>query len=86
MKDRERGHPVIWFELEVTKDAERNKQSAELANKVLRKLGVKHGQFEWWGNMHNDGGFTYTTAGCYWELPEGGHAFNLEYLASDETE
>ena len=43
----------IWIELvRPTREEgdEVGKQRAELANKVMRKLGVKHDVFAWWPN------------------------------------
>ena len=82
MKDRKKSHPVVWIELERTDDAETNRYNAVLATQMLRKLGVTIGQFEWWSTEKTDTYVYIQEGGSFYELPEDGHFFNLEYLAS----
>jgi len=79
MKPRDKGHNVVWIEIENHYDANLNTKAAKQINKVLRKLGLESGGYQWNEKMDV---YTFTLQdGSFWELPEGGHSFNLDYLA-----
>ena len=78
MKDRKKSHNVVWIEIEKFDDKEKNEAAAAAVSKMLAKLEVK-GKFEWF-----EAQATYifiSPDGSFWELPKGGHSFNLDYLA-----
>ena len=71
----------IWIEL--NRDADNMQEQCDLANKVLKKLGISH-KFE----LLKGNGVTEAlildspNGGGYIELPDGGHWFSLDYIAS----
>ncbi len=78
MKSRNKRHNVVWIEIENHLDATRNIEAAKAVTKVLAKLGGQ-GRYKWNENMDV---YTFVLPdGSFWELPEGGHSFNLDYLA-----
>ena len=78
MKDRKKPHNVVWIEIEHFDDQEKNEAAAAAITKVLAKLEVT-GKYEW---VESQKMYIFTSPdGSFWELPEGGHSFNLDYLA-----
>jgi hypothetical protein len=73
----------VWIELERPASGEGDEvaeQRAELANKLMRKLGIEHDVFAWMAEkktyIHQyseNAGFVY--------LNDSGEWFNLDYLA-----
>jgi len=80
MKSRDKTHNCIWIEIENHQDAVLNEDAAKAVNKMLKKLDVTYGGFEW--NQHAGMyHFVEYASGSFFELPEDGHTFNLDYLA-----
>ena len=86
MNSRNKPHNVIWLELENHRGEDRdakNEAAAEQANKMLAKLGVHHGYFEWMRSSKHGPHYIWVEAqsGSYTSLVDDGHFFNLDYLA-----
>jgi hypothetical protein len=71
----------VWIELPKPVDAQHAEELCELANAMLRKLGVNSQKFSWSDhrNRYRFGGPT-----GYTELADRGEWFDLNYLAKGE--
>lgn len=76
MEDRKKRHNVVWIEIERFDSNDKNEAAAAAVSKMIAKLGAT-GCYKW----TKDGYVFQTPDGSYWELPEGGHSFNLDFLA-----
>ncbi len=80
MKARGKRHNVVWIELERHNDDAKNVQAAEAGTKLLNKLGMVSSEFKWLGDRYI---ISSIPDGSYWDLPDDGHYFNLDYLTKD---
>ena len=77
----------VWIELvrpTLEEGDEVGKQRAELANKMMRKLGVKHDVFAWWPNDEFKRKYIHIVcpeSGAFVWLNDNGEWFNLDKLA-----
>ncbi len=69
----------IWIELEAG-DTDRV-ANAELATRVLHKLGFNESVKFWWDENKNQYGLTINGAGEFLTLSDNGHWFNLDFAA-----
>ncbi len=82
MKNRNKLHHCVWIELERHESNGANEIAAFRATKMLRRLGIEHNSFHWSVPCQQ---YQYLMGengnGGYYDLPEDGHMFNLDYLA-----
>ena len=74
----------VWIELERPShehSQEVGKQRADLANKLLRKLGVNFDVFYWWPDERKYSRVIEPSSGAFVWLTDNGDWFNLEALA-----
>jgi len=75
----------IWVQLDYSRDEKRNHETCLLANKMMRLLGIKRDCF-WFNEERNCFNVTTDNSGCFLELSDNGHWFNLEFLAGTYQE
>ena len=78
----------IWIELNKADTFEEAQVQCDLANKMLKKLGLEHDKFvasdeqRYCRTFYN----YQVSIGSYTELDDRGQWFNLDYLANEERE
>ena len=72
----------VWIELERPSSDEEGERRAELACRMLRRLGVERGTPVFW---HTKGCYCFTIdeAGSYAEAADNGHWYNLDYFGRE---
>ena len=82
MKHQNKKHRCVWIELERHSEDEANELSALKGTQLLRRLGIEHDSFKW---NSERGQYEYLMGPDgnhgYYDLPQDGHMFNLDYLA-----
>ena len=74
----------VWIELERPTREEGDEvgtQHAELANKMLRKLGADYDMFYWWPDKMRYSRIIEPSSGAFVWLTDHGDWFNLDKLA-----
>lgn len=76
----------IWIELNIVDTFEDAQKQCDLANKMLKKLGIQHKAFFASDEQRYTNTFyNYANSdGSYTELNDRGQWFNLDYLIADE--
>lgn len=71
----------IWIEIERPKTDAEGIERARLATALLAKLGIVRANAIWWNVNRRNYCYVTDDSGSYLELNDGGHWFNLDYLA-----
>jgi hypothetical protein len=71
----------LWIELEIHPDASVNVRRADLATRMLRRLGDDISKF-WWHEKDRRYCITIDSGGSYMTCADSGHWFRLEFLAT----
>ena len=77
----------IWIELNKADTFEEAQVQCDLANKMLKRLGLEHDTFVASNHQRYTGTFYNHQIGhgSYTELDDRGQWFNLDYLANEEV-
>ena len=70
----------IWIELAKPENDEHAHEQCQLANKMLKRLGLEVMEF-WWG--YGTYNITLNDSGMFCKCPDRGHWFNLNKLAGE---
>lgn len=84
-KTTKKTQPRVWIELEKPESIEHGKQLAEMATRMLRRLGIAESSIRYGENHKGVACYRYQhdIAGTYSELADRGQWFNLEYLGRE---
>jgi hypothetical protein len=74
----------IWIELEKPENDEHAHEQCQLANKMLKRLGLEVMEFWWgYGGKSITYNLTLNDSGMYLVCADKGHWFNLDKLAGE---
>lgn len=74
----------VWIELERSTKPSDNHHRADLASKMLKRLGVDLNKAVWFNENKNRYCFKTSSLGSYVDAPDNGFWYDLDFLANSE--